>query len=93
MDRVPDVANFSYVRFTAGSASRRRSRSTRSRWHPVADGMYSAIVKAVKTREPERNGPPVIQPAATAGCCYVATTAQGVTISDGPVGAHGAGRD
>jgi hypothetical protein len=55
--------------------------------------MYSAIVKAVKTREPERNGPPVIQPAATAGCCYVATTAQGVTISDGPVGAHGAGRD
>jgi hypothetical protein len=31
--------------------------------------MYSAIVKAVKTREPERKGLPVIQPAAMAGCC------------------------
>jgi ubiquinone/menaquinone biosynthesis C-methylase UbiE len=37
--------------------------------HQVADGMHSAIVKAVKTREPERKGLPVIQPAVQAGCC------------------------
>ena len=37
--------------------------------HEVADGMYGAIVKAAKTREPEREGLPVIQPAAGAGCC------------------------
>jgi arsenite methyltransferase len=33
--------------------------------HEVADGMHGAIVKAVKTSAPD----PVIQPAATAGCC------------------------
>jgi len=37
--------------------------------HQVADGMYGAIVKAVKTSESARPGPPVIQPAAKAGCC------------------------
>jgi arsenite methyltransferase len=37
--------------------------------HAVADRMRGAIVKAVKTREPERKGLPVIQPAAAAGCC------------------------
>ena len=37
--------------------------------HEVADGMHGAIVKAVKTREPEAKGLPVIQPAARAGCC------------------------
>jgi SAM-dependent methyltransferase len=37
--------------------------------HQVADGMHGAIVKAVKTGEPERTGLPVIQPAATPGCC------------------------
>ena len=37
--------------------------------HEVADGMHGAIVKAVKTDEPERKGLPVIQPATTAGCC------------------------
>ncbi len=37
--------------------------------HEVADGMHGAIVKAVKTREPVSKGLPVIQPAATAGCC------------------------
>ena len=37
--------------------------------HPVADGMHGAIVKAVKTTEPERKGLPVTQAAATAGCC------------------------
>src|SRR3954451_13157550 len=37
--------------------------------HQVADGMHGAIVKAVKTREPERHGLPVIQPATHAGCC------------------------
>ncbi|MGZ4388364.1 MAG: arsenite methyltransferase [Gaiellaceae bacterium] len=37
--------------------------------HQVADGMHGAIVKAVKTREPEKKGLPVIQPAARSGCC------------------------
>ena len=37
--------------------------------HDVADGMHGAIVKAVKTREPEAKGLPVVQPAARAGCC------------------------
>jgi arsenite methyltransferase len=37
--------------------------------HQVADGMHSAIVKAVKAHEPETKGLPVIQPAAKAGCC------------------------
>jgi arsenite methyltransferase len=37
--------------------------------HQIADGMHGAIVKAVKTSEPERKGLPVIQPAASAGCC------------------------
>jgi SAM-dependent methyltransferase len=37
--------------------------------HQVADGMHGAIVKAVKTTEPEAKGLPVIQPAAKAGCC------------------------
>ena len=37
--------------------------------HEVADGMHGAIVKAVKTTEPERRGLPVIEPAAKAGCC------------------------
>jgi arsenite methyltransferase len=37
--------------------------------HEVADGMHGAIVKAVKTDEPARRGLPVIQTAASAGCC------------------------
>jgi arsenite methyltransferase len=37
--------------------------------HEVAQGMHGAIVKAVKTSEPERSGLPVIQPAEDAGCC------------------------
>jgi arsenite methyltransferase len=37
--------------------------------HQVADGMHGAIVKALKTSEPERKGLPVLQPAARAGCC------------------------
>jgi SAM-dependent methyltransferase len=37
--------------------------------HEVADGIHGAIVKAVKTREPERMGLPVVQPATTSGCC------------------------
>jgi arsenite methyltransferase len=37
--------------------------------HEVADGMHGAIVKAVKTTEPERKGLPVVRPAANAGCC------------------------
>jgi SAM-dependent methyltransferase len=35
----------------------------------VADGMHSAIVKGVKTREPETKSLPIVQPAANAGCC------------------------
>ncbi len=31
--------------------------------------MHGAIIKAVKTTEPEQRGLPVIQPAAKAGCC------------------------
>jgi arsenite methyltransferase len=38
--------------------------------HQVADGMHGAIVKAVKTQDPERKGLPVVQRAARrAGCC------------------------
>ena len=37
--------------------------------HEVADGMHAAIVKAVKTAEPEARGLPVVRPAAGAGCC------------------------
>jgi arsenite methyltransferase len=37
--------------------------------HQVADAMYGAIVKAVKTRESKRKGLLVAQPAAKAGCC------------------------
>jgi SAM-dependent methyltransferase len=37
--------------------------------HQVADGMHSAIVKATKTRTSEAKGLPVVQPAASAGCC------------------------
>ena len=37
--------------------------------HQVADGMHAAIVRAVRTREPEKKGLPVVRPAATAGCC------------------------
>jgi ubiquinone/menaquinone biosynthesis C-methylase UbiE len=37
--------------------------------HAVADGMHGAIVKAVKTTDPERQGLPVVQPVAEAGCC------------------------
>jgi SAM-dependent methyltransferase len=37
--------------------------------HPVADGMHGAIVKARKTESPQAKGLPVIQPAASAGCC------------------------
>jgi arsenite methyltransferase len=37
--------------------------------HEVADGMHGAIVKAVKSAQPELKALPVIQPAASAGCC------------------------
>ncbi len=37
--------------------------------HEVADGMHGAIVKAVKTLDPKTRGLPVIQTAASAGCC------------------------
>ena len=37
--------------------------------HQVADGMHGAIVKAVKRTEPAARGLPVIQSAASAGCC------------------------
>jgi arsenite methyltransferase len=37
--------------------------------HEVADGMHGAIVKATKTRHPQRMGLPVVQAASSAGCC------------------------
>jgi SAM-dependent methyltransferase len=37
--------------------------------HEVADGMHGAIVKAVKTSEPERRGLPIVEPPPAAGCC------------------------
>src|SRR4029450_9354536 len=37
--------------------------------HEVADGMHGAIVKALKTTQPEQKGLPVIQPATSTGCC------------------------
>jgi SAM-dependent methyltransferase len=37
--------------------------------HQVADGIHGAIVKAVKTAHPERQGLPVVRPATRAGCC------------------------
>ncbi len=37
--------------------------------HQVADGMHGAIVKAVKTETPEVKGLPLVQAAASAGCC------------------------
>jgi SAM-dependent methyltransferase len=37
--------------------------------HQVADGMHGAIIKAVKTTQPDAKGLPVIQPADEAGCC------------------------
>ena len=37
--------------------------------HEVADGMHGAIVKAIKTTEPEKKGLPVIQAATSASCC------------------------
>ena len=37
--------------------------------HEVADGMHGAIVKAIKTTQPQQRGLPAIQPAGSAGCC------------------------
>jgi arsenite methyltransferase len=37
--------------------------------HQVADGMHGALVKGVKTEEPERKGLHAVRPAAQAGCC------------------------
>src|SRR5436190_3634524 len=37
--------------------------------HEVADGMHGAIVKAVKTDAPQRQGLPVVRAAAGSGCC------------------------
>ena len=37
--------------------------------HEVADGIHGAIVRAVKTTDPEAKGLPVVQPAMSAGCC------------------------
>ena len=37
--------------------------------HEVADGMHGAIVKASKSTAPVKKGLPVIQAAASAGCC------------------------
>ena len=46
-----------------------RARSTSPSHTASPTGMHGAIVKAVKTREPERRGLPIVRPAASAGCC------------------------
>ncbi|MDQ4029571.1 MAG: arsenite methyltransferase [Actinomycetota bacterium] len=81
-DRLsPDerAARGSYVGCIAGALSRREYEEglraagfedvTVTFTHEVADGLHGAIVKGVKTVEPERQGLPVIRPAASAGCC------------------------
>jgi arsenite methyltransferase len=37
--------------------------------HQVADGMHGAIVKAVKTQQPEQKGLPIVHVAPRTGCC------------------------
>lgn len=37
--------------------------------HEVADGMHGAIVKAVRSERPQKAGLPLVEPAASAGCC------------------------
>jgi arsenite methyltransferase len=37
--------------------------------HEVADGMHGAIVKALKTEQPEAKGPPIVEAASSTGCC------------------------
>ena len=37
--------------------------------HEVADGLHGAIIKARKTAQPGLKGLPVVEPAASAGCC------------------------
>jgi len=37
--------------------------------HEVADGMHGAIVKAMKTEQPEAKGLPLVEAAPSAGCC------------------------
>ena len=37
--------------------------------HQVGDGIHGAIVKATKTAQPEAKGLPVVQQAASSGCC------------------------
>jgi SAM-dependent methyltransferase len=37
--------------------------------HEVADGMHGAIVKAVKTEQPEAKGLPLVEATSGAGCC------------------------
>jgi arsenite methyltransferase len=37
--------------------------------HEVADGMHGAIVNAVKSAQPEARSLPLLQPAASQGCC------------------------
>ena len=59
----------SRAEYEAGLEAAGSRRSTSTFTHSVADGMHGAIVKAVKTREPARRGLPVVQPAASAGCC------------------------
>jgi ubiquinone/menaquinone biosynthesis C-methylase UbiE len=37
--------------------------------HELVEGMHGAIVKAVKTRDPQAAGLPVVKPVGRAGCC------------------------
>jgi len=73
------AARGSYVGCIAGALSRREYEAGLEAagfeqisvefTHQVADGMHGAIVKAVKTGQPDAKGLPVIVAAVTAGCC------------------------
>jgi len=73
------AARGSYVGCIAGALSRREYEAGLEAagfeqisvefTHQVADGMHGAIVKAVKTGQPDAKGLPAIVAAVTAGCC------------------------
>jgi SAM-dependent methyltransferase len=73
------AARGSYVGCTAGALSKAEYEAglqatgfeqvTVEFTHDVADGMHSAIIKAMKTRQPEQTRLPVVQPTACSGCC------------------------
>ena len=65
----PNIASSPIVPPIAIAAASPTARVSVEFTHEVADGMHGAIVKARKTNEPARKGLPLVQPAASAGCC------------------------